>query len=95
MATKTQTAVRYEVVQTRDVMDEWRVEGIDHDADGVTNIAVQQPLGHEGGLPLARGRQEPGAGRRSDQDRDARHAGITVGAAPAALRASRRLQVNR
>ena len=40
MATKTQTAVRYEVVQTRDVMDEWRVEGIDHDADGQIYVAL-------------------------------------------------------
>lgn len=40
MATKTQTAVRYEVVQTLDLRDEWRVEGIDHDADGQVYVAL-------------------------------------------------------
>ena len=40
MATKTRTAVEYEVVQSVGTLDEWRVEGIDYDRDGQVYVAI-------------------------------------------------------
>ncbi len=40
MATKTRTAVEYEVAQSRDVLDEYRVEGIDYDHEGQVYVTL-------------------------------------------------------
>ena len=32
--------IEYEVVESRRNLDEWRVEGIDHDRDGIVYVAI-------------------------------------------------------
>jgi hypothetical protein len=40
MAVETQADVRYEVTQSMNAVNEWRVEGIDYERDGVIYVAI-------------------------------------------------------
>jgi hypothetical protein len=40
MVTKSRAKVIYEVVESRGVVDEWRVEGIDYDKDGLVYVTI-------------------------------------------------------
>lgn len=40
MTTTAKTATRYEVAQSVNAIEEWRVEGIDYDRDGQVYVAI-------------------------------------------------------